>query len=244
MSSATVPIYSYRRPRKESSAAQSKRNIFFRPSFRRKRDKQDDGNRSSTSSSNHTSTSLSSRLSTSTYSDKSLVHPQSICPSSPSVRSLSKADEQYSVHQVHELPAEPVHTPRAALRPSSFIRRRTVEIRPQSQQTLVELPASPAKTKFSQFLPELPPSPEERPAPIAKSEEQPPVEMAATVSDSSRVTGHTRGQDGSETSSTVNFAGINFGTQNQGQYNPIATYQHIQDMAAKRVSTLDYLRKT
>jgi hypothetical protein len=29
-----------------------------------------------------------------------------------------------------------------------------------------------------------------------------------------------------------------------GQLNPTATYHHIQDMSAKRVSTLDYLRKT
>lgn len=240
-----VPIYSYRRPRKESSAAQSKRNIFFRPSFRRRRDKQDEQSRSSTSSSNHTSASLSSgHLSTSTSSDKSLVHPYTTCSHSDSTLSLSNAEAQYPLHQVYELPADSVHTPRAALRPSFSFQPRSGEGGPRSQQTLAELPATPARAKFSPTLPELPPTPEERPTPVIKQEEQYRFEMAAATSDLSRVPAHTRGQDGSEASSTVNFAGINFGTQIQGQYNPAATYQHIQDMAAKRVSTLDYLRKT
>lgn len=33
-------------------------------------------------------------------------------------------------------------------------------------------------------------------------------------------------------------------SSSSNQLNPTATYQHIQDMSAKRVSTLDYLRKT
>lgn len=49
----------------------------------------------------------------------------------------------------------------------------------------------------------------------------------------------------------VRLSGPEAGNMNQyiqsngsNQLNPAATYQHIQDMAAKRVSTLDYLRKT
>ena len=73
--------------------------------------------------------------------------------------------------------------------------------------------------------------------------------MAAIANDFARTQVNNRGVDVSET--LINFGmgpaagGLNYGQPNpSSQFNPIATFQHIQDMAAKRVSTLDYLRKT
>ena len=73
--------------------------------------------------------------------------------------------------------------------------------------------------------------------------------MGTTANDFARTQVNNKGVDVSET--LINFGmgpaagGLNYGQPNAtGQFNPVATYQHIQDMANKRVATLDYLRKT
>ena len=172
------------------------------------------------------------------------------------VKSPPKTPSKSPVGENLPLPADTVRGPSGPIRISSPISASTSvwsapEVKPPKSPPPVKV-SKPTKDTHISFWPApAPPATVTTPAapapiPPAKSQRRhslivEPPPRSPTRPKSIRFSGDEAGA----------LSGLEGGKMNQyiqtngsSQLNPAATYQHIQDMAAKRMSTLDYLRKT
>ena len=242
--SGSVPIYSYRRPR--SNSASSKKTPFFKTKKKNNAIKvsttRKDGNRSSTSSDAPATVTVNnnvgSRPSTSDHENQAAAaaaarQGQGPSPTGSSA-SLPPPDEPpppLSARFVRDSPSLATSTRHPPGQPPLRSASNSNEAVNSANLPLSDLAARSAHAKTAR-----------------------PIEGAVAMgaaNELSKVHSHSTQKSIDVSETIVNFG---MGPQSGGntfavppgpnQFNPVATYHHVQDMAAKRVSTLDYLRKT